>query len=413
VDPEFICVNAGNWRSSASSFHGTPGSVNSVKDIFSDDEKPFIKNAYLNDSLNLVVLFSEPVVNGIDKTNFRISREDASQAAIDSINAFGDSVIIHFDSPLAKTIYTLAVSENITDCPGNTFNTFHTVRFGYPESAVAGDVIINELLFYCNDGSNDFVEIYNRSGKIIDLCNWTIAEAAVTDMTDVSESAKISGSPKLLFPGQYMVLSEDHQKLESIYLCKDIYAFDDVKSMPDYNSDEGIALLSDRNGALIDSFTYNDDMHFPLLKNTRGVSLERISFNDNFWHSAAGTAGFATPGYVNSLSDESFLGESAFFVDGGVFSPDGDGYCDVLAMHYTSERTGAVLSLNVFDLSGRHMKTIIDHKTVGAESEIFWDGLTDERQQLRQGMYVLSGEAYDLTGWSEKFKKVVCLTRAK
>jgi hypothetical protein len=414
IDAEFTCGNSANWMASASSLHGTPGMANSVQGNFIDDTSPFMTNVYLADSLTLYVLLSEPVESAAaDITNYRIQTSDGTAIAPSSITWNSDTVIIQFPSSLPHTRCTIQVSENVRDCPGNGFDVFQVKRFGYPETAVAGDVIINELLYYCNDGSADFVELYNNSQKIIDLKDWFIGESAFEDQTDIKETAKISAEHKLLFPGEYVVLSENDHLLKSFYACNDPHAFINVKSMPDYNSDEGRVELTDNGGNAIDEFIYSDKMQFPVLKETRGVSLERISFNneENNWHSAAVTAGYATPGYANSMSMGYSQGEGTMSLSTDVFSPDGDGFMDVVAIHYFTEHTGSVLSLNAFDIYGNPVRTIIDHASIGAEGNIFWDGLSNSGEQLPSGIYILLGECYDLDGHVENFKKAVFLTR--
>ena len=66
--------------------------------------------------------------------------------------------------------------------------------------------------------------------------------------------------------------------------------------------DESICVLRNHNGITIDSLSYDHNWHFALLDIEDGVSLERIDYNKptqdkSNWHSAASTAGFATPTY--------------------------------------------------------------------------------------------------------------------
>jgi hypothetical protein len=184
--------------------------------------------------------------------------------------------------------------------------------------------------------------------------------------------------------------------------------------MPDFNSDEGGALLFDGFGKVIDAIRYSDDMHFPLLSETRGVSLERLSVNEkndkeNNWHSAAGTAGYGTPGFRNSQSDVDIGGVGISV--GEVFSPDNDGFDDVLTVHYSFPQPGTVLSLNVFDYDGRPVRTLLEGETVASDGDIVWNGLTDDRAIANTGIYVLIARSFEL-GKSEKvIRKAVYLTK--
>ncbi len=414
IDAGFICTNTGNWRASVSSLHGTPSAVNSVNGFFADRDSPFITNVYLLDSLTLIVLFSEEVSeNANDLLNYKITSQDGTQLnTIQLVNFYGDSVVIKFISAVPGGINFIQASDAIHDCPGNALLTFRTVKFGYPQPANEGDIIINELLFYCQDGGNDFVELYNNSGKIIDLKDWTVSESDSLFL-ELKETARISSGHKLIFPGEYLVLSEEQKKVKAYYLCRDEYCFTDIHSMPDFSSEEGGVIISDNAGNMVSTFSYNDDMHFPLIKETRGVSLERMSFynEENNWHSAAATAGFATPGYLNSQSIGYASGDGGFSLSSEIFSPDGDGYNDVLALHYRCEQTGSVLSLNVYDVGGVKVRTVLNQQTINLDGDLFWDGLADDRKEVPVGMYIILVRGYDLNGNNQIFKKGIFLTR--
>ena len=75
-------------------------------------------------------------------------------------------------SILDNTIYTLTV-KNIQDCSGNLLKESQ-IKFGIPKSADSSDVVLNELLFNPKTGGEDFVEIYNRTEKLVLLKEWFI-----------------------------------------------------------------------------------------------------------------------------------------------------------------------------------------------------------------------------------------------
>jgi hypothetical protein len=331
------------------------------------------------------------------------------------MNPGNDTVVLHFTGPFQSGTYSLRVSNTITDCPGNNFEQLQVIIFGFPDSVERNDLIINEILFNPFEGGSDFLELYNRSQKIIDIKGWTITEAGFKDSTDIKESSLISAEHQLIFPGQYLVLTENKENIMKFYYCIDTYAFLNIPSMPDFNSDEGSVIINDGNGNTVDAFDFNEDMHFPLIVETKGVSLERLSegeTNDNInWHSAAATAGFATPGYRNSQWIGLVSVEDGVSVGEEIFSPDDDGYHDVLTIHYSFAQTGTVLSLNVFDSQGRPARTILSGKTVGTEGVLIWDGLLDDYSIAPSGIYILLAKSFDLKGNDTTVKKAFFLTR--
>jgi hypothetical protein len=187
-----------------------------------------------------------------------------------------------------------------------------------------------------------------------------------------------------------------------------------MDDFPSFNNDDGIVVLSKQNDtSFIDRMIYTVDMHFQLLNSTDGVSLERINFDRSAldrsnWNSAASTVGFATPGYRNSqFAELSETQEGDLVIGPEVFSPDNDGYDDVVTAYYSFEKPGFTGSLSIFDQKGRLVKTLIKSALFGTEGIISWDGITDSNTKASIGMYILYLEAFNTSGAIVKLKKPV------
>ena len=419
IDPDFTCANENNWLASSSPLHGTPGTINSVNGVFMDENQPYLTNAWLEDSSTITLVMSEPVTNGTnDPANFQILADDGgilNPSQSQSIGR-GDTIQLQFNSPLLKGIYIVKILSSVKDCPGNSVLADRVLRVGFAQHADVNDVLINELMYYCYEDGNDFLEIYNCSEKIIDLQKWVVAEGDYTDSTLIVEEAQITIGHKLLFPGDFLLLSESDKLVKNHYSCMDPFAFLNISGMPNFNSAEGRAIIFDDEGKKIDSFQYSDDQQFPLVVNSRGVSLERLSTSEkndlsNNWHSAAATAGFATPGYRNSQQAGNASGGSDISVDDEIFSPDNDGYDDVLTVHYAFPHPGTVLSLNVYDFNGLPVRTLLSGQTVSSDGLITWDGLKEDWSIAGSGIYILMGKSFDLEGHSSVYRKAIYLTR--
>ncbi|MBK6774943.1 MAG: hypothetical protein IPG74_03525 [Flavobacteriales bacterium] len=76
------------------------------------------------------------------------------------------------------------------------------------------------------------------------------------------------------------------------------------------------------------------------------MSLERnnparpSSDNNTNWHSAAEAAGLGTPGYQNSQYGPTSEPSGELTVDRAIFSPDNDGFEDVLTVNYRLDEPG-------------------------------------------------------------------------
>ena len=108
--------------------------------------------------------------------------------------------------------------------------------------------------------------------------------------------------------------------------------------MPTYPNDSATVILLNVNNETIDRVHYDEDYHFDLLTNEDGKALERLSFEassnsqDN-WHTASEVVEWGTPGYINSqFVDPNAVGDIT--IETTIFSPDNDGYQDVLIINY-------------------------------------------------------------------------------
>jgi hypothetical protein len=312
-------------------------------------------------------------------------------------------------------IYTVTVSD-VADCSGNTVGVMNTALFGLPEPADSFDIVINEILFNPYSDCFDFVEIYNRSDKIIDLSDLIIAEMQVDDSVNIEESSFMVPSGRLCFPGDYIVLSESASNIITTYLATDNGNFLEPSAMPNYPDAEGIVSIFDQGFRLIDQLHYTDDWHYDLLTDENGVSLERVNYEkhtqiESNWHSAATDVGYATPGEQNSVFGE-ITASGDISLEYEVFSPDGDGYHDLLLIAYTTAADGYTGSFRIFDAQGRDVKELTNNELLSREGFLTWDGVDDDSRAAPMGIYILYAEFFNLNGQVEKHKVKFTLVRS-
>jgi len=151
-------------------------------------------------------------------------------------------------------------------------------------------------------------------------------------------------------------------------------------------------------------------MHSSFIKDNQGVSLERISFsgltNDpSNWKSANASAGYATPGFINSNSrPESSFNENAVSVDPEVFSPSVPGK-DFSKINYKFDQSGLIANAKILDAQGRLIKTLANNETLSYEGFFRWDGDRDDGSRARIGYYVVWVEVFDSNGSVSVFRK--------
>jgi hypothetical protein len=340
VDLNSPCSGADNWKASEASIGGTPGAENSVNGINPDSNSPTLDYVLVENDTQLILIFNEPLLQStiVSTNQFSIQPNTVSVKSFsNSINL--SEINITLIAPLQpKIVYTITVS-GISDCSGNTIQTENIVSFGVAEYPDSGDVIINEVLFNPESFGSDFVELYNKSDKIIDLKNLLIVETDFTKRDSVLEFARITTRGYLLLPENFVALTADANYIKGSYFSPTPKNIINVSGMPNYPDQSGTVILMDTLLNKFDELAYEEKWHFALLDDKNGVSLERINYSRptqdaNNWQSAASTVGFATPAYKNSQYSESDNAGNTFWLQPESFSPDNDGYNDVLNLHY-------------------------------------------------------------------------------
>lgn len=408
IDPTAPCGGSSNWRVSNATAGGTPSGQNSVFAIVPDNTAPALLSVLVTNATTIALVFGEAMDTGsLGTGTYTIEPAIAVSGAVPNGTS---QVVLTLAQPMtAGQLYTMTVT-GVSDCPGNPIGAANTASFALPEAVVPGDVVINEVLYDPRGSGSDFVELYNRSGKVLSLAAWKLAN--VSDGV-VGSALTITGAPVLLLPGQYILITEDQANIVAEYPQSQEDRFL-VADLPGYNNGEGSVVLQDPDGVQLDRFDYSDDLHFVLLNETEGVSLERIdpdrpTSDKGNWHSAAADAGYATPGYQNSQYSPAEGDGGELTADPAIFSPDNDGYQDVLNLTYRFEEAGYVGTMVVFDIAGRDSRKLMDNVLLGTSGTVSWDGILETGDKARIGPYVVYFEVYDLAGNVKKFRTTVTL----
>ena len=412
IDLNNPCEGAANWRSTLNSRGGTPGTQNSVNATNPDRATPYPTDAeVVNDTV--VVYFSEVVLPEMISTqNFSVE-ELGNPTFVKIVEPQLTVVKMKFNAEIQRgKVYMLNIGENITDCSGNNVEVNTQIRFGIGVQAEYNDLAINELLFNPYSGGSDFVELYNRSNKVIDLKDLWISNT--NDDGSVKDSYQITNISRLILPQEYCAISTDIENLYmhySILQPENLYKVAKMPSMPD---DKGTIIITGRTFDTIDIVSYSKSLHYKLLSSQDGVSLERINYDVpasdlSNWHSAAQDAGFATPGYVNSQFHEIGDIESQITLSSEVFSPDNDGYDDQLVITYSLDVAGYSGTIAVYSSNGRLVQTLVNNRSLGSVGNIVWDGFDAQNRLCPAGIYVVYVELFNLEGKKIVEKHVVSI----
>ena len=416
IDPKNPCGAEQNWTAAKNRKGGTPGAVNSVNDNNPDFSGPLIRRIAYTSDTSIKVFFNEYIDSSsiVNHLNYTVDHGIGHPVKVIASEPLIKSAILIFDqSFIDKTIYTLTVKSKIADCLGNTLEGNNTLRFGVPHEADSIDVVINEVLFNPLLDGVDFVELYNRSGKTIDMAKLRIGTKDKTKGT-LKDVMIITEEGYLLFPGEYIVLTTNPEKVLSHYYTRNPDNFITTNKLPAYNNDKGDVVITDYALKTIDDFAYSENMHFSLLKNKKGVSLERIHYNrptndENNWHSAAETIGFATPAYKNSQFNENPETNNPITIKPKIFSPDNDGYHDILNICYNFKKEGNTGSIVIFNNKGQIIRHLATNHLFGTEGIIKWDGINDQGNRAPLGIYIIFVEIFNTRGDVKQYKQTCVL----
>ena len=324
-----------------------------------------------------------------------------------------DKVNLRLSTPLlALKIYAITASA-ITDCVGNAISSKNTARVGISQTADSLDIVINEILFNPPPTGSDYIEIYNRSNKVIDLRQTYIANRSSN--STISSITQISKENYLFFPQDFMVLTPDVTYVKATYINQNPDAFIAI-NLPSFNDDKGNTLILNAQGNIIDELAYSDKWHFKLLDNTEGVALERIDYNattqsaDN-WHSAATGVGYGTPTYKNSQYHVNDGVKGDIKLSPEIVSPDNDGQDDFATLEYNFPEPGYVAAITIFDAAGRPVRYLQRNALCGTKGSFKWDGLGEKNQSLAIGVYIVYTTIFNLQGKTKQFKIPLVLAR--
>ncbi len=416
IDPNNACSGKTNWKASTDKNGGTPCKKNSVFASNPDNIIPELDRACLIDSLTIKLFFSEPLDSSTlsNPSDYYIDNEIGTPASVTLISPFYNSVTLNLRSELKQNlIYNVTLTNSFKDCSGNLSTETSSVKFALPKSLVANDIIINEILSNPKDNGEQFLEIYNRSQKVLDIKDLLLCTMDTINNILLSQKT-ISYESYLIFPGDYYAISTNTDIIKQQYYIYNPKGFIQMSSFPQFNIDDGIVVISDKNSVIIDKLVYTKDMQYPLLNDTKGVSLERISFekptqDKSNWHSAAETVGFATPAYKNSQFADINKSDNAVSLTPDIFSPDNDGKDDVLFINYKFDEPGYLANVTIFDSRGRQVRYLVKNELLGTTGSFIWNGINDNNEKALIGIYIIYFEAHNLKGNVKHYKKATVL----
>ena len=416
VDTKNPCSGFSNWKASTNDKGGTPGNKNAVDGIHADDRSPTLLRAYTTDSLHIVLVFDEPLdfTKASAISNYNISEGIGQPQTASALAPVFNKVYLTVNSPLQpRKVYKVTVT-GVTDCVGNSIGSANKTKLGLASATDSFDVVINEILFNPVSNGVDYVELYNRSPKVIDLKNMYIANRNTAGA--ISSITPLSPETYLFYPEEFIVITSDASIVKRDFIVEQADAIIEVTSTPSYNDDKGDVVILNEQGKIVDELIYNEKWHFKLIDNTEGVALERIDYSagtqhEENWHSASTSIGYGTPTYKNSQYRMDLQEQAGLTIVPDIVSPDNDGMDDFVTIGYHFSTPGYVANITIFDAIGRPVRYLQRNALCGIKGNFRWDGLGEKFQKLPVGIYIIYTDIFNLNGKKKQFKNVIVLAR--
>lgn len=411
-DRKHTCSDYGNRNGSRHPSGGTPGMINSLDTLTGTGPEPEAVYRGFSAPDTLLLYFSAPlhpgrvrkmqVVSGTGNITLKVfpDENDFSLVRVQTKNW----------SP-STTPETLRI-DPVPGCESGT-DSKSTIQVRQPSAKVLSGLKWNEILFDPPKDGKPYIEWYNGGSGPVELKNLyaCLSDTAIPACNSGVQPVQTS---LWLMPGELIAFCTDPGSLGPVYPCADLTHIRRCSklTMPTLNGGTlGIFSASFEPGEQV---YISADLHLPFLNSTDGVALERIqpaypASEPSNWTSAAGSCHFGSPGAVNSQYMEHFAAEAELQTSVQVFSPDNDGYDDILGISCRLPRPGMLLTLRICDELGREVKTLGHNIPAGEQWQGSWDGSDNQGNKCRIGPYVLILQAFDQEGYTLKARRTVVL----
>ncbi len=397
-DPDNLCGGFENWVVSGSWRGGTPGSENSLRTEVPDYVSPQIKNIGLPDSLTVLLTFDEPVLlNPGGEHRFRVDTV-AYEAESGPLPAARAVIELRLNEPLeGDVVYVLEVS-GVGDCAGNIAGPL-LEEFRFPVLPRPGVPLINEVMYDPVTGGEEYFELFHSGKEYLDLKDLRFR---VTTAGSLNEKLTgLSRDSHLLAPGEYVVFTRNSRALREEWGLDRRVNVVEVEEWRALSNEGACLQVTGRGGELLDMFCYHDSMHHDMVGILTGVALERIhcgacELASQCWTSAAASVNYGTPGRENSQRIASVQYRSGLQIHPEVFSPDNDGFEDILEISLPDGDPGKLVDVFITGIDGQRVRDIILRGIKGTNDTFYWYGHDNEGRSLLPGIYivhvVISGE---------------------
>lgn len=415
VEAAITPLDSTNWGNSPDSSGATPGKQNYLTPLEFDLQgvRFYSSKSLPNEPVNIFLVIKNAGKHRASNFNIKLFHDingdsiwqDSELISTQNFSgtlSFKDSTIVNFvwQNPGGGVKQIIGCVEYPNEMRLKDNVTFGILRIGYPQQSI----VINEIMFAPLSGMCEYVELFNRESYPVAMRDWKIHDQP--DTAGKANEFKMGASSIIVKPGEYLVLSADSSILNLFSYLSDttdnIHLHIFKKSSLSLSNDGDDVVLKDLTDFVIDDIRYSPKWHNPEVYDVRGRALERINPNlpgndPRNWTTNVNPGG-GTPGKQNSVFTSTISTNASLKFSPNPFSPDADGFEDHCIISYNLPSTTTMVRMRIFDSRGRLIRTLVNNEPSGTSGQVIWDGMNDERQKARLGIYVVLLEAFDVNG---------------
>ncbi len=308
VSVDVSSTEAVNWGSSTSKYKATPSKINSVTAKNHDlNVKSFstsaayaeigksiqIKAAIENLGKNIepnysLKLFRDLNLNNILDEDELIDNVGGTNIASQAVTEFNFTVG-SFVAGLNQFIVRVDLLNDEYLENNTSILKINAVQI----NELPGDLVVNEIMYSPNSSDPEWVELYNKSSKQINLKGYQLANS--------TSKNKVVTKSIVLNPEEYFVITRDSSMFQTF---PKLSKFSAATFPTLLNTKDKIVILDSLN-RVIDSLEYKSSWGGAAGKSLERVDWIRISTDSTNWITSLNSLG-GTPGIVNSSSQKKF-----------------------------------------------------------------------------------------------------------
>lgn len=319
INSDNLCDNTcGNWIASNDVLGGTPGMENSVYSL--NEVLPELLSASVDNANELLLSFNIDIeaAGAANPNNYTVDNGIGNPLTADFIPP--SSVLLTFTDDFATSVTYTITATGINDCLGeNEIDPLNnTASFFVVEDADPFDLMINEIMADPSPQVGlpdvEFIEIYNRSDKVIDLKDYQLS----------SNSTPQLFSSYIIQAGEYVVVCDDSNV--SLFTALGISNVTSVASFPALSNGGDNVTLTDAAGVILNAVDYDISWYQNADKEDGGWTLELVNpenpcdISSSNWRASTNPLG-GTPGQENSVYDESSSGDVVQLLSATIIDP--------------------------------------------------------------------------------------------